>query len=113
VPFLVGCSKETSDKVVTGQDVNVVQAAGKAGVVQSGEELFKQYCFSCHPNGDNVSDPRLSLHGSALKNHHIAKPEDIVRIMRNPASRMIRFDESTLSDKDARVIAEYILATFK
>jgi hypothetical protein len=33
--------------------------------------------------------------------------------MRNPKSRMIRLDPSTLSDKDARVIADYVLKTFK
>jgi len=75
--------------------------------------LFKQYCSSCHPDGGNVSDPQRPLYGSALRRNHITKPEDIVRILRNPLSRMIRFDVSTLSDKDARAIAEYVLATFK
>jgi cytochrome c6 len=109
-----GCSNEASKKTETGQETNVVQvASGKAGAVQSGEELFKQYCSSCHPDGANVSDPSISLYGSALRRNYITKPEDIVRIMRNPLSRMIRFDVSTLSDKDAMAIAEYILATFK
>jgi cytochrome c6 len=48
-----------------------------------------------------------------LKKNHIASADDIIRIMRNPISRMIRFDVSTLSDRDARAIAEYILTTFR
>jgi cytochrome c6 len=48
-----------------------------------------------------------------LKKNNITTPDDIVRIMRKPLSRMIRFDASTLSDKDARAIAEYVLKTFR
>jgi cytochrome c6 len=90
-----------------------VRVPAKPDTSPSGEALFKQYCSSCHPNGGNVSDPGRALYGSALRRNHITKPEDIVRIIRNPLSRMIRLDVSTLSDQDARVIAEYILATFK
>jgi len=79
----------------------------------SGEALFKQYCAACHPDGGNVSDPGRSLHRSVLKSNHISTADDIIRVMRNPISRMIRFDASTLSDRDARAIAEYILTTFK
>jgi cytochrome c6 len=78
-----------------------------------GEELFKQYCSSCHPDGGNVSDPERSLRGSALRSHHITRPRDIVRIMRTPISRMISFDAATLSDNDATAIADYVLYTFK
>ncbi len=78
-----------------------------------GEELFKQYCAACHPDGGNVSDPERPLHGSALRYHQITKPEDIMRIMRSPLSRMISFDPATLSDNDARAIAVYVLYTFR
>ena len=112
--FFAGCRQETTRKAETGQSAVAVPAATKRpDMLQSGEELFKQYCSSCHPDGGNISDPRRPLYGSALRRNHITKPEDIVRIMRNPLSRMIRFDVSTLSDRDAQVIAEYILATFK
>ena len=114
VILLAGCSDDASQKTETFKDAPLVLVTtGKPGLVQSGEALFKQYCSSCHPNGGNVSDPRRSLYLSSLKRNHITTPEDIVRIMRNPLSRMIRFDVSTVSDKDARTIAEYILATFK
>ena len=112
--LLAGCAKEASQKTETGQVAVAVPVATKSpDMLQSGEALFKQYCSNCHPDGGNVSDPRRSLYGSALRRNHITKPEDIVKIMRNPLSRMIRFDVSTLSDKDALAIAEYILATFK
>jgi cytochrome c6 len=108
--LLAGCSKEVPKKVESGQ---TAASLDKPGMSPSGKAMFKQYCSSCHPDGGNVSDPSLPLYGSALKRNHITKPEDIVRIMRNPLSRMIRFDVSTLSDKDARAIAEYVLATFR
>jgi len=112
--LLIGCRQETSKKTTTGQAVVAVQDAAQQGnPLRSGEELFKQYCSSCHPNGGNASDPGRPLYGSALRRNHITTPEDIVRIMRTPLSRMIRFDASTLPDSDARAIAEYILATFK
>lgn len=78
-----------------------------------GEGLFKQYCAACHPDGGNVSDPERTLRGSALRSHHITRPEDIIRIMRSPISRMISFDTVTLSDKDARAIADYVFYTFR
>jgi cytochrome c6 len=108
--LLAGCSKEAPNKAESAQ---TAAASKKAGMSPSGEALYKQYCSSCHPDGGNVSDPGRPLYGSALRRNHITKPEDIVRIVRNPLSRMIRFDVSTLSDQDARVIAEYILTTFK
>ena len=78
-----------------------------------GEELFKQYCAPCHPDGGNVSDPERTLRGSALRSHHITRSRDIVHIMRTPISRMISFDAATISDKDARAIADYVLYAFK
>ena len=79
---------------------------------QKGEQLYKQYCSSCHPDGGNASDPKNNLRKSTLKAKRINKPEDIVAIMRKPISRMITFDVSTISDEDARAIAEYVLEAF-
>lgn len=111
---LAGCRQETAQQAETGQHAAAVPVAtNRPDMLRSGEALFKQYCSSCHPNGGNVSDPRRPLYGSALKRNHLTRPEDIVRIMRNPVSRMIRFDVTTLSDKDALAIAEYILVAFK
>lgn len=111
---LVGCRQETSKKAELVRGAERVPVATKdLGTLRTGEALFKQYCDVCHPNGGNASDPRRALYGSVLKSNHITTPDDIVRIMRNPLSRMIRFDATTLSDKDARAIAEYVLAAFK
>jgi len=107
---VAGCSRDEPQKVT-------VAPAGAASTVQEpardGEALFRQYCSACHPDGGNVSDPERSLYGAVLRKRQIATPEDIIRIMRNPLSRMIRFDPSTLSDRDARAIAEYVLKTFR
>jgi cytochrome c6 len=105
-----GCSKDQSQKV----SIPTASPAGKTPEpVPDGEALFRQYCSSCHPNGGNASDPERTLHGSVLKKKHITSSDDIVRIMRNPLSRMIRFDAATLPDRDARAIADYVLKTFK
>lgn len=112
--FLSGCSKTEPPKAETPRDAPEYQAASNMpGQTQTGEELFKRFCFNCHPDGGNVTDPERTLHGSALRKNHITKPEDIIRIMRKPASRMIRFDPETIPDKEAHIIAEYVLATFR
>ena len=103
-----GCRQESSPP----QDTPTVSRSAGEGA-QAGEALFKQYCSPCHPDGGNVTDPQRSLRGSVLKANRIKKPEDIVRIMRHPISRMTRFDQQTISDRDAFAIAEYILTTFK
>jgi cytochrome c6 len=105
-----GCSKEVPAKPAS---VMTPPAADMSASEGDGEALFKQFCASCHPNGGNVSDPKRTLYRSVLQNNHINTPEDVVRVMRNPLWRMIRFDVSTLSDTDARAIADYILKTFK
>ena len=114
LPALGGCSQEARQKSESPRKVPTPHAMPSQQVrTQTGEELFKQYCAPCHPDGGNVSDPRKNLRGSALKANHITRPEDIVRIMRNPMSRMIRFDKTTISDKDATAIADYVLSAFK
>ena len=87
-------------------------AASRQAQLARGEQLFKQYCAACHPDGGNVSDPARNLRRSTLQANRITKPEDIVGIMRKPISRMIRFDAATLSNEDARAIAEYVLESF-
>ena len=107
---VTACDRDEPQKVTVAPAGAVSTAQEPA---RDGEALFRQYCSACHPNGGNVSDPERSLYGSVLKGKHITTAEDIVRIMRNPLSRMIRFDPSTLSDRDARAIAEYVLKTFR
>jgi len=80
---------------------------------KTGEELFKQHCAVCHPDGGNIIDPEDTLRGNVLKAHKITKPSDIVKKMRKPGPGMTKFDKKTIPDKDALKIAEYVLKTFK
>jgi cytochrome c6 len=78
-----------------------------------GEELFKLNCTVCHPNGGNVINKDKTLLKDDLAEHGVKTPEDIVKLMRNPGPGMRKFDENTISDKDAKEIANYVLKTFK
>ena len=112
--ILGSCRQETPQMPLAPKATPAPQATpARQTRTQSGEALFKQYCSSCHPDGGNVSDPQRTLRGAALRRNNITRPEAIVNIMRHPTSRMIRFDESTIPDKDALAIAEYILKSFK
>ncbi len=112
VIVVCGCDKQTTPGAAAPAAPMARTGVDAKQEMQAGAALFKQYCSPCHPDGGNVSDPERTLHGSALRAHHINRAEDIIRIMRHPISRMIRFDESTISDKDAREIADYVLKTF-
>jgi cytochrome c6 len=80
---------------------------------KSGEELFKENCAACHPDGGNIVNPEYTLHNKDLRKHKIIKASDIMRKMRNPGPGMTKFDKKTISDKDAKKIAEYILKNLK
>ena len=109
---LACCTQEAPRNSAPSPEAAVPQAVTEQRL-QTGAVLFKQFCSNCHPDGGNVSDPDRTLHDSALRAHHITTPDDIIRIMRNPISRMITFDTSTISDKEAHIIAGYVLTTFK
>jgi cytochrome c6 len=80
---------------------------------KTGEALFKQHCEICHLSGGNIINPSFTLHKKELAAHGITKPGDIINKMRNPGPGMTKFDEKTISDADAKKIAEYIIDTFK
>ena len=109
-----GCSKESQQKTEVPQTAPA-SAPPQVPPVQArtGEALFKQHCAVCHPDGGNIVKPDHTLHKKDLAEHEITKPEDIVKIMRNPDKGMTRFDETTLPDKDAIAIAQYVLNSFK
>ncbi|HCE68661.1 MAG: cytochrome C [Geobacteraceae bacterium GWC2_55_20] len=112
--FVGGCKKDTQQKAEAPQ-ISPVPAAPPTPMIQSktGETLFKQHCAVCHPDGGNIVTPQMTLHRQNLAAHKINKPEDIVKIMRNPGQGMNRFDEATIPDKDAMSIAEFVLNTYK
>ena len=78
----------------------------------TGEELFKQHCSVCHPNGGNIITPHGTLDKAHREAEKVNTVEAIVHKMRNPGPGMAKFDSNFLSDSDARAIAEYILKTF-
>ncbi len=80
---------------------------------KSGEALFKEHCSMCHPDGGNIINPKKTLHKKDRDANNIKKAEDIVKKMRNPGPGMTKFDKKTVTDKDAKEIAGYILKTFK
>ncbi len=77
-----------------------------------GESLFKQHCSVCHPDGGNNVNPQKTLHKKDRETNGVKTAADIVNKMRNPGPGMTKFDEKTVPDKDAKEIAEYVLATF-
>jgi len=93
-----------------------------AAAEQTGEALFKQNCSPCHSDGGNIFNKDKTLFKKDREMNNVKTADDIVKKMRNPGafnfhpsqwSGMKVFDEKTLSDRDAREIAEYILKTFK
>jgi len=92
----------------------VVGATGTAkGAGNTGEALFKQNCSPCHPDGGNIVNPQKTLHKKDREANGVKTASDIMGKMRNPGPGMTKFDENTISDKDAKEIANYILKTFK
>jgi len=78
----------------------------------SGEELFAKHCAECHPKGRNITNPMKTLHKKDRDANNVKTARDIVNKMRNPGPGMPQFDKTTISDKDAKKIAEYIIKTF-
>ena len=86
--------------------------AKEATKAKSGEELFEANCASCHPKGRNIVNPMKTLHKKDRDANNVKTPQDIINKMRNPGPGMTQFDKTTISDKDAKKIAEYIIKTF-
>jgi len=109
-----GCKKETPQKAETPPATPAPQPPpAQPERTANGESLFKQHCAVCHPDGGNIVKPEKPIGLKALTTNKINRAEDIVKVMRNPGPGMNRFDEKTISDKDAVAIGEYILNTFK
>jgi cytochrome c6 len=80
---------------------------------QTGEELFKEHCATCHPDGSNIINPGKSLRKADLGANNIMTKSDIVEKMRHPGKGMSSWSAASLPDSDAQEIAGYILKTFK
>lgn len=71
-----------------------------------GEAVFKAKCAPCHPDGGNIINPKETLKG--LKDSKM-----IVKKIRKGGGGMTAFDAKAVSDADAKLVADYIIKTFK
>lgn len=79
----------------------------------TGEQLFAQHCAVCHPNGGNTITPAKTLSKKGMADRGTVKSaDDVVKVMRNPGPGMNKFDETMISNDDAKKIGEYVMATF-
>lgn len=91
-------------------DDSMTQAGSTTSV--DGGKGFKKHCAGCHPNGGDIINPKKPLDKKSLAADNIKSAKDIIDKMRNPGPGMTKFDEKTISDKEANAIAMYILKTF-
>jgi cytochrome c6 len=90
----------------------MLTSVGPALATGSGVQLFQQHCSACHPNGNNIINPKKTLHQADREANKIYTAENIIDKMRHPGPWMATFTPNTISDDDAKAIAEYILKTF-
>ena len=110
--ILGGCKKESPDKAGVPQPTPALPAATPEQT-KSGEVLFRQHCAACHPNGGNTITPNKTLYQKDREANGVKTADDIIIKMRNPGPGMNKFDDKTISDKDSKAIAEYVVNTFK
>jgi cytochrome c6 len=86
--------------------------SGAIAAEKTGEALYKEYCAVCHPDGMNIINPKKTLHKKDLEANNVKTEDAIVKLIRNPGPGMTKFDTNTISERDAREIAQYIIKTF-
>lgn len=84
----------------------------KKGEKIDGKKEFEKHCAECHSNGGNTINSMKPLHKKELRANGIKSAKDIIAKMRKPGPGMTTFDEKTISAKEAKAIADYILKTF-
>ena len=80
--------------------------SGASAATSSGETIFKGKCASCHPDGGNIINPKETLKG-------LKDSKKIIGKIRKGGGGMPAFDAKTISDADAKQVANYIIKTFK
>ena len=105
--LFISCAKEKQNEYQgrTLRDFSEQEA-------ESGVSLFVQRCSYCHPDGGNAFNPTKTLHKKELEANGIKSASDIINVMRHPGPGMPRFGKLTVSDEEARHIANYILKAF-
>lgn len=71
-----------------------------------GAAIFKAKCAACHPDGGNIMKPNETIKG-------IKNAKKIVTQIRKGGAGMPAFDAKAISDTDAKLLADYIIKTFK
>jgi cytochrome c6 len=98
--------------IITSSVCMLLSGGMAVGGEQAGGALFKQHCALCHANGGNIVNAQKTLHKKDREANGIKSATDIITTMRKPGPGMTKFDEKTVSNKEAHEIAEYILKTF-
>ena len=106
---LAGCKKEQPQKVEAPAASSTSTGAPRV----TGEQLFKQFCAACHPDGGNVVNPQKTLHSAVLADNKIKTAADLEKILRNPGPGMRKFEPSMVSSREAELIYEYVVSTFR
>jgi cytochrome c6 len=81
-------------------------ASAASAAPAGGETIFKSKCAACHPHGGNIINPKETLKG-------IKDPKKIISKIRKGGGGMTAFDAKSISDADAKKVADYIIKTFK
>ncbi len=79
----------------------------------NGKKKFEEHCAVCHEDGGNTANPAKTLSKKDREANGIKNAMDVVGYMRKPGPGMTQFDKKTLSDKEAKAIADYIIKTYK
>ena len=85
----------------------------KKGGKVDGKKEFQEHCAECHANGGNMIKPDKTLSKKDREANGVKTAKEIIDKMRNPGPGMTKFDKKTISDREAKAIAEYIIKTFK
>ena len=92
--------------VLAAAVLSVGLMSGSVFAANSGEAIFKAKCASCHPDGGNVIKADKTIKG-------MKSSKKIVSQIRKGGTGMPAFDAKSISDADAKLLADYIIKTFK
>ena len=66
--------------------------------LRTGEELFREHCAICHPEGGNTVNPLKTLWKVHREANNIKNKEDIIHTMRHPGKGMTEWSAALLPD---------------
>jgi cytochrome c6 len=85
----------------------------KKGGKIDGKKEFEEHCVVCHKDGGNMINQTKTLSKKDRDANGVKNAKDIIKLIRKPGAGMTTFDSKTISDKEAKAIADFILKTFK